>query len=324
MIKPILDKATAAWAVIQNKHAQLQVGDTVNLKFQLFQSILVPTFHYGCEVWGMHSPTNTDAKQARTQLEQKYMFYLKRICGVQSTTSNAVILAETNMKSLKRFWWKQSIQFWNCLATASHTSLHQVVLLDNICDALIHHVPNFSQSVFDNLKSIGITLPTQTNSIPIIDIAQVVQNLDHQNSLVWNGLSANPRTAPSLNAKLCTYQNWFKLPSTANPYFLFPVSGKRMKRFLRFRVSSHSLAIEIGRRTRPQVPRSARLCPRCSSQAVGDEKHLVFECPFLQPVRFKYPSLFDLPLQSMHLFFSQKDRMHVFRFILDCLDMIDT
>ena len=79
------------------------MGDTVNLKFQLFQSILVPTFHYGCEVWGMHSPTNTDAKQARTQLEQKYMFYLKRICGVQSTTANAMILAETNVKSLKRF-----------------------------------------------------------------------------------------------------------------------------------------------------------------------------------------------------------------------------
>ena len=158
MIKPSLDKATATWAVIQNKHAQLQVGDTVNLKFQ---SILVPTFHYGGEVWGMHSPTSTDAKQARTQLEQKYMFYLKRICGVQSTTSNAVILAETNMKSLKCFWWKQSIQFWNCLATASHTSLHQVVLLDNICDALSHHVPGF-----DSLKSIGITLPTQTSSIP--------------------------------------------------------------------------------------------------------------------------------------------------------------
>ena len=76
--------------------------------------------------------------------------------------------------------------------------------------------------------------------------------------------------------------------------------------------------------TRPQVPRSARLCPHCSSQSVGDEKHLVFECPFLQQVRSKYPSLFDLPLQSMHLFFSQKDRMHVFRFILDCLDMIET
>ena len=92
----------------------------------------------------MHSPTDTDAKQARTRLEQKYNIYLECICGVQSTTSNVVILAETNMKSLQRFWWKQSTQFWNCLATATHTLLHQVVLLDNICDALIHHISNSS------------------------------------------------------------------------------------------------------------------------------------------------------------------------------------
>ena len=41
-----------------------------------------------------------------------------------------------------------------------------------------------------------------------------------------------------------------------------------MKQFLRFRVSSHSLPIEAGRRTRPQVPRSTRLCPHCTSQLV--------------------------------------------------------
>ena len=48
--------------------------------------------------------------------------------------------------------------------------------------------------MFDSLMSIGITLPAQTSSIPIIDVAQVVQNLDQQSSLVWDGLSANPRS----------------------------------------------------------------------------------------------------------------------------------
>ena len=92
--------------------------------------------------------------------------------------------------------------FWNCLASASYSSLYQVVLLDNICVALIHHVPNFSQSMFSSLKSISVTLPTQTSSIPTIDIAQVVQNIDHQSSLVRDGLSANPRTTTSLIAKV--------------------------------------------------------------------------------------------------------------------------
>ena len=177
--------------------------------------------------------------------------------------------------------------------------------------------------MFTCLQTIGITLPTQTCSIPSIDIAHVVQNLEHQSLQEWNGLSANPRTAPSLNAKLCTYVNWFRLPDASNPYFLLPVSRSRMKRFLRFRVSSHSLPIETGRRVRPQIPRSARVCCHCSSQAVGDENHLVFECPYSQCLRDKYHFLFDIPFQSMNSFFSQKDRMNVFRLILDCLDMVD-
>lgn len=37
----------------------------------------------------------------------------------------------------------------------------------------------------------------------------------------------------------------------------------------------------------------------------------------------KYPSVFDLPLRSTNLFVSQKARMNVFKFISDCLDMVD-
>ena len=107
----------------------MRIGDTVGLKLRLFQSILVPTFHYGCQIWGMHTPTDPAAKKARQQLEQKYMFYLKHICRVRRTTSNAVILAETHLSSLKSFWWQQTIQFWNSLALAPNSSVHTAVLL---------------------------------------------------------------------------------------------------------------------------------------------------------------------------------------------------
>ena len=113
LITPKLNKAAASWAIVQQKHAQLQCSDTACLKFRLFQSILAPAFHYGCPIWGMHSPTDSAANNIRKQLEQKYMLYLKRLCGVPSTTSHAVILAELNMHS---FWWQQTITFWNALA----------------------------------------------------------------------------------------------------------------------------------------------------------------------------------------------------------------
>ncbi len=61
----------------------------------------------------MHSPTESAANNIRKQLEQKYMLYFKRLCVVPSTISHAVVLAELNMRSLKHFWWQQTIDFWN-------------------------------------------------------------------------------------------------------------------------------------------------------------------------------------------------------------------
>ena len=70
-------KMAASWAVVQKKHALLKCGDTVNLKSKLLQSILVPTIHYGCEVWGMHSQRTSSANSARSQLQHLYELYLR-------------------------------------------------------------------------------------------------------------------------------------------------------------------------------------------------------------------------------------------------------
>ena len=100
---------------------------------------------------------------------------------------------------------------------------------------------NFSWSVSHCLRSVGYHLPTQVQSIPVLDVNKVIAGLEHQASLSWSNLSSIPRTAPTRNAKLCTWHNWFRPFNTSNPYFLSPVSGKRMTRFLCFRFSCHSL-----------------------------------------------------------------------------------
>ncbi len=56
LITPPKAKAAGSWAVVQQRHSQLQCGNTVNLKLFLLQSISVPSLHYGCDLWGMHSP----------------------------------------------------------------------------------------------------------------------------------------------------------------------------------------------------------------------------------------------------------------------------
>ncbi len=324
LITPKLNKAAASWAIVQQKHAQLPCSDTVCLKFRLFQSILCPAFHYGGPVWGMRTPTDSAANNIRKQLEQKHMLYLERLYGVPSTTSHAVILAELNMHSLKHFWWQQTIAFWNALASAPASCLHRLVLIDNLQDAPLHSVHNSSWSVSHCRSSVGYDLPTQVQSIPVIDTNTVIAGLEHQASLSWSNLSSSPRTAPTRNAKLCTWHNRFRPFNISNPYFLLPVSGKRMKHFLRFRLSCLSLPIETGRHHRPPSPRSSRFCPHCPLASVGDEYHLVFECPNFQPLRDKYHTLFSSRTSSMRAFFAQKERMLVYKFISDCLDMINS
>ena len=56
----------------------------------LLQSILVPALRYGCQIWGMHTPTG-EAKAARASLQSVYDRFLKRICGVKHAPS-AVLL----------------------------------------------------------------------------------------------------------------------------------------------------------------------------------------------------------------------------------------
>lgn len=72
LIYPMKAKAAGLWAVVQRRHSQLHCGATVNAKLQLSQSILIPSIHYGCELWGMHSPGAALANKARTSLEQMY------------------------------------------------------------------------------------------------------------------------------------------------------------------------------------------------------------------------------------------------------------
>ena len=64
LIAPLKAKAAQSWGVVEQRHSQMQCGHTAHLMLSLLQSILVPALHYGCQIWGMHTPTG-EAKAAR-------------------------------------------------------------------------------------------------------------------------------------------------------------------------------------------------------------------------------------------------------------------
>ena len=63
----------------------------------------------------------------------------------------------------------------------------------------------------------------------------------------------------------------------------------------------------------------------CQQRTIGNEKHLVFECPALHDLRVKRPHLFEgmhANVDAMVLFMWQDDMIGVVQFIDECLERI--
>ena len=119
-------------------------------------------------------------------------------------------------------------------------------------------------------------MPHDTNAIPVLDVAAVIDALkaDLEDSTV--ATAGCPRQAPTSGVVKYTYAKWFQPYSVHRRYCQLPVSGRNMKRFLQFRLGCHKLPIATG--LRAGVVRASRHCTFCSAGALGDEMHLVFEC----------------------------------------------
>ena len=141
--------------------------------------------------------------------------------------------------------------------------------------------------------------------------------------------SLRPRTCPSAGAKLCTYCRWFSRPGpVSEPYFELPLSSRNMRRLFRFRLSAHSLPIEVGRRLKGNnntpVPRFARTCPLCPGRHVGDERHLVFECPAFAHIRRQHAQIYRNSQSTMRLFMWHPDQKGVASCLLRLLSEYDS
>ncbi len=134
----------------------------------------------------------------------------------------------------------------------------------------------------------------------------------------------HPRTDPSKRSRCCTYAKWFARPphEHARSMLDIPVSAVCMKRFLQFRMGCHRLPRGEGSWARPEVSRLDRVCQLCGLGTLGDERHLVFECPELLCFRQKWSHLFERP-ETMQEFMWQDDLIGVAKFINACLHRMD-
>ena len=263
-IRPINAKAAGSWAVVQRWHKHLQCGNIVYLKLQLLQSILVPSVHYGCEVYGMYSPRLQ--RSTRHALIWNYAQLSLRICRIRLNPPSAKLLTELGLSPLKVFCWRWTLNFDNKIAASPPKSLHHTILLDNQHDTFQGKVRNFSSSVSEGLAAVGYHMSRDTNVISMLDVPAIVDLLQ-QDSQGNDGSGLHcPMAAPFAGVSTCTYHQWFQPYSKRLRHCLLPVSGRRMRPFLHFMLGSRLPSIVIGRFSGGHhVPRADRTCLRPGS-----------------------------------------------------------
>ena len=124
-----------------------------------------------------------------------------------------------------------------------------------------------------------------------IDIYNVKLSLQNKYSAGWSAAINDVSKHPVLR----TYR-LYKTKHCAGPYLLCNLNPKYKKCIAKFRVSSHSLAIETGRHTKPAIPIEQRICRYCNNIVVDDELHFLLICPFNSTEREEliYKAHFDI------------------------------
>ncbi len=204
--------------------------------------------------------------------------------------------------------------------------LHRQIAIDDIADAVRSGVRNWAWSIWRNLADIGYVLEWREGHMPSVRVDTVLHMLRGARRARCQAVDICPRTAPSDGVMMCTYMRWFAGPAVLQSsrcrgqILGVPVRARQMRKFIRFRLGCHELPVEMGRRA--GVLRRNRLCTRCSMGLVGDEKHMIFECPAVGPLRNRYAPLFLAGGESMQAFLWQKDMVGVVRFVLAALEVM--
>ena len=312
-------KMFGAWALLKRQYGRLQCLASVGLMFRVYEACVPPTAAYACEIWGFQQfPQQYGA--LRLELATSHLQMLKEITGVRGNTSTDILFAELGLKSLQHVWLLRAAKFWNSLAGKPNGTFYKIIALDCCKDAVAASRHNWAWSMFKAIRTTGYELSIRVDDMDTIDIVALRQHLTQQRDAIWDGLDICPRTCPSQKARCCTYSRWFARPlgTHARSLLDIPVSAACMKSLLRFRMGCHRMPRDEGSWARPSVPRLQRVCRLCTTGTLGDEKHLVFECPELQCFREQWPHLFQGP-QTMLAFMWQDDLIGVAKFVNACL-----
>ena len=152
-------------------------------------------------------------------------------------------------------------------------------------------------------------------------VEDVITLSDARAQQCWDACDICPRTCPTDGARMCKYVRWFAQPADVrrNAFLRLRLTLAQLFKVLRFQLGYSQLPVTIGQRRR--VRRRKRFCRCCNQGALGDELHVLFECPATEAARAPFAHLFP-PGCTMLQFVWHQDTFSVVQCILQVLAVV--
>ena len=288
------------------KRAIYAMNSKMNLRFlsiksqiKLFDSLVCPILLYGSEVWEPFI-NQSDDKWDNSEIEKVHTQFLKRIIGVNRSTSNIMVRADLGRYPLRSRILLRNIRYLKKIKQKEDKTLvRQAYSYEKIHSEARITIENTTRSFENKLKDIlnkEITLYNLSN-----------YKLKEYINLVFR---ENWTTKLTNSSKADSYKSFKSFPKFESLYEHVN-NRKHLNSLTKFRLSDHKLLIEEGRRNRPILPRNERLCKKCDK--IEDENHFLIKCDLYKNDR---KEMFRLIIQEYPSFAEINDSKTKFIFLM--------
>ena len=286
----------AIYALRMNIRQSIGTSLPIKLMIKSFEVQIRPIIDYGAELWTLLNPIS--------DIEYVQNFFLKTALHVREQTPTLALLGELGRFPLYLKQHDLLLRYFKRLQTLDKSKIVYKMYEDLVNLDLKGH-----KTWVTKARKIYNLMTTSDNSfIHSQHHSDIVANSYANHTHNWlkgiNDHHANPKLR-----LYCLFKSELKIED----YFSVILNDKHIIALLRYRTSSHSLNIELGRHTVPPTPIEKRTCEFCSSNAIDDEIHLLIDCKFHHDERNVFHSHVKDVISLSNL--SKKD---IFAAIMSC------
>ena len=262
------------------------IAPSINTFLHLFDHTVKPILLYGSEIWGgflLDSKKELYDKWLADEIEKCHLQFIRYILNVNRRTPKIALYGETGRFPLLNEICCNIFKYWLRIRELPPNTLLYDAYISNV---EIYPRKNWACAIEILAQKLEVSrkdilLP---KSKPIQKLKMLLRETFIRK---WEHDLFDDSRKNNTGNKLRTYR-LFKTNFRLEQYLLDVRSDKCKKKLAQFRLSSHHLHIETGRRCTPYKEPSERICNYCSSRDIEDELHFVLKCTLYKDLRCKF------------------------------------